>query len=100
MYNHVEDSGNRQELYSRCVAAWGYPAQIMQVAEECIELALACHHYLRDNRSSSADAIVEEIADVELMIGQLKHMLYINDNEVAQVKARKVARLEAMLGEE
>ncbi len=87
-------------LYARCVSAWGAPAQITQAAEECLELALACHHYLRDGRFKDKEEITEEIADVELMIGQLKYMLSIAERDVACWKSAKEERLHCMLNAE
>ena len=87
-------------LYKRCVSKWGVSAQITQAAEECIELALACHHYLRDSRLKNKEEITEEIADVELMIGQLKYMLSIDERDVECWKSAKEERLHSMLNRE
>ena len=58
------------ELYAKAIVAWGAEAQLLMLCEESNELALAVHHYLRGR--TDRGHIAEEIADVELMLEQIK----------------------------
>jgi len=62
-----------QQLCARAIEKWGAQAQLLMVAEECSELAVAVLHYERGR--GDAGHIAEEMADVELMLEQLRMML-------------------------
>jgi len=59
-----------RELYDECIEFWGVKAQLRQTQEECAELILAISHFLR-NRPNSLKNLVEETADVYLMLNQI-----------------------------
>ena len=59
-----------QKLYDDCIEFWGVEAQLHQVQEECAELILAISHFLR-NRPNGLKDMVEETADVYLMLNQI-----------------------------
>lgn len=61
-----------ESIYKEAEEKWGMYSQLNQMAEECSELAVAISHLLR-NRPEAIDEIIEEMADVEIMIGQLKY---------------------------
>ncbi len=81
-------------VYQRAIAQWGEDAQLKMVLEEMSELQKEICKLWRgkDNR----DAIAEEAADVEIMIGQLKVMLNIVE-DVRQHKRNKLLRLQKRL---
>ena len=64
---------------------YGYEAQSNQLVEECAELIQAVNKYRRagahigqptdSTESVALDNLVEEIADVELMLEQIKYLL-------------------------
>jgi hypothetical protein len=83
------------ELYRRALAAWGQYEQLLMLAEECSELAAACHRARRDMRHR-AHFVWEEIADVEIMCAQVTQALNAGD-AVAEIKAGKLRRLEQRL---
>ena len=67
---------------------YGYEAQSNQLVEECAELIQAVNKYRRvetglgqpvaeDKKAIARDNLVEEIADVELMLEQVKYLLQI-----------------------
>lgn len=64
--------------------------------EECSELQKAVLKYLRNKSSEVPIAIVEEIADVEIMIEQIKQEMYL-DNQVEVFKDNKLDRLQHTL---
>lgn len=86
---------NQKELYKRTIATWGVSAQMEMAVEEAAELIHAIQRYKRDGSSEKLQAIVEEAADVEIMIGQLREML--GDKHIDEAKAFKLARLEGRL---
>ena len=81
---------------------YGFDAQSNQLIEECAELIQAINKYKRQFlrgqpvRESSDktphDMIVEEIADVEVMLCQIKQMFGITELEIEDVAERKIER--------
>lgn len=76
---------------------YGYEAQSNQLVEECAELIQAVNKYRRvetglgqpvaeDKKAIARDNLVEEIADVELMLEQIKYLLQIPEDELLAVK--------------
>ena len=70
---------------------YGYEAQSNQLVEECAELIQAVNKYRRvetglgqpvaeDKKAIARDNLVEEIADVELMLEQVKYLLQIPED--------------------
>ena len=77
---------------------YGYEAQSNQLVEECAELIQAVNKYrlgqpvAEDKKAIARDNLVEEIADVELMLEQVKYLLQIPEDEILAVKTFKVNR--------
>jgi len=61
-----------QVLFDECLDFWGFDAQLKQLQEECLELALAISHYRR-NRPNVMENLIEELADVQLMSREIIH---------------------------
>jgi NTP pyrophosphatase (non-canonical NTP hydrolase) len=76
------------EILTTAIRTYGEKEQECQAIEECAELIQAINHKHRGRPSN----IPEEIADVEIMLEQLK---IINDcaNEVESIKKAKIERL-------
>ena len=76
------------EIFTAAIRAFGETAQENVAVEECAELIQAISHKHRGREHN----IAEEIADVEIMIEQLK---IINNchNEVAEIHKQKIERL-------
>ena len=81
----------------------GFDAQTNQLIEECAELIQAVNKYKRQflrgrpvressDRKTPRDMIVEEIADVEVMLCQIKQLFGITELEVEDVAERKIER--------
>ena len=80
---------------------YGEDAQSLQLAEECAELIQAIIKFRRakglgqttvvDYNAALAN-LIEEIADVELMIEQVKYLLDIPALELAKLKLGKIQR--------
>lgn len=79
-----------QEIYRQAIDKWGAEAQITMVFEEMAELQKELCKCLRgkDNRIEIAD----EIADVEIMLEQMK-VLFSIENGVERHKKLKLSRL-------
>lgn len=56
--------------YQRAVQAWGIVKQLGQVQEECGELITAINKYL--NRGKSDQNVIDEAADVRLLVNQVE----------------------------
>ncbi len=82
-------------IYERCVIEWGKTTQIVVVMEELAELIQACSKYIRNGKVTNN--LYNEIADVEIMIGQLKHIADIDEDKLAGWKATIIKGIEHRL---
>lgn len=76
------------EILSTAIRIFGAEAQKIVAIEECTELAQAITHEIRGREHN----IPEEIADVEIMLAQLK-LIYGCESEVERIKRQKLDRL-------
>lgn len=81
---------NKQELYVKLRTRFGDVAQTIVAIEELSELQKELCKWLRDSKRDITP-IVEEIADVRIMIEQLQAMLGC-DNCVEQIMKEKLQR--------
>lgn len=100
-YDFNQYMTENNNLYKRAIAQWGKPLQMIMALEEMAELQKELTKNMRgkDNKV----AICEEIADVDIMLGQLKVMFdgqELKDGTVVEIaKKIKLERLERMLNE-
>lgn len=82
------------ETFAHAIVKWGAQAQVMMVYEEMAELQKElCKNWRgKDN----IEQIADEVADVEIMLDQLK-MIYEIEDKVREHRAFKVARLRQRL---
>lgn len=78
------------DIYEKAVIKFGKTPQLIMAMEEMSELIQGLSKDIRGKRNE--DNISEEIADVEIMIAQLK-IIYQNDAEVEKWKTDKLFRL-------
>ena len=79
---------------------YGLAKQQRQLAEECAELIQATSKYVRFQEESYAltvdwtylQNVIEEIADVEVMLDEIKYLLHINSEAVEEIKNNKIQR--------
>jgi NTP pyrophosphatase (non-canonical NTP hydrolase) len=83
------------DLYRATLEKWGGEAQYDQAIEECAELIAALKHFKRGRIGE--EAVIAELADVCLMVGQLTYML--GEERVATAVREKVAKLRRLLEE-
>lgn len=74
----------------RIARHYGFRHQAIKTAEEASELAAVMLQYIQGRAGRSA--VVEEIADVNIMLMQLTELMQISGCEMEQVMQRKVVR--------
>ena len=92
----------RKKLYCKTFEKWGFNLQMGMLMEECAELIQATHKIIRlsNYNREKWERLIEELADVEIMIEQIKLGLDGHNLEyrVEKVKNNKLKRLKEMLG--
>lgn len=83
------------ELYQRCIDKWGIGLQMNMLIEESSELITVISRIMR-GRDKILNNLIEEIADVELLLGQIKYVYNIEEMVLIE-KDRKIERLEKRL---
>lgn len=82
-----------EKIFKKSIEVYGKESQSRQAMEECAELVQAINKCLRyPNKEECKDNLIEEIADVEIMLYQLKEMFYKNETEVHEWKEKKAKR--------
>lgn len=89
-------------LYRKALNTWGQLAQIDMAVEECAELIKALCKWKRGLDNETVDPLLEEMADVEIMLEQLKMIYnykYSNGaiDKFKDIKRQKLERLEKRL---
>ena len=85
----------RKEIYEKALKTWGTQAQIMMALEEMSELTKElCKHFR--GRPNGAE-IIDEVADVTIMMEQLRLIFRINEAVCEQMDV-KMLRLKKRLG--
>ena len=94
-YSKVQEA----DLYKQALATWGIGSQLMMAIEEMSELTKEICKYRRfqDKQASYRENIKEEIADVLIMIEQLKYIFKYTDEDIDLVKQIKLNKLEKYL---
>lgn len=85
-------------LYDMALKKWGPLAQLNQLNEECAELIVAGSHLMRESTTQHYRDVVEEVIDVEIMLGQLKLLLNVAESDWKIARSEKLARLAQRLG--
>lgn len=91
----------RKKLYKKAIVKWGHTLQLIILMEEAAELIQATSKVLRkgDKKKSVWQGLAEEIADVEIMIEQIKLSTDWQrlEERVEAAKQDKLLRLKFML---
>lgn len=82
-------------LYKQMLEKWGAESQVLKFCEESGELTQALVKQIQKGRWKNR--LIEEIADVELMLGQMKYIFEISDKEVKKLKIEKVKKIKNKL---
>lgn len=84
-----------KKLYQRALRVWGKKPQMLQVVEEMAELTKEILKNVNREKDNIPE-LIEEAADVEIMLGQLK-CCYGIEQQVADYKADKLKLIESRL---
>lgn len=84
-----------KDVLLTAIERYGKEPQWRQLQEECAELIAAVSHFLR-KREDGGSALVEEIADVEIMLMQAR-LLIGNDALIDALVEKKIKRLRERL---
>lgn len=94
---------SEERLYAKAINHWGPYNQLYMVIEEASELIKALCKANRRGLPALKDDIAEEMADMEIMLGQLHVLMRMEDPEFEQgfaiIKAKKFARLRGIVEE-
>ena len=82
-----------REIYARTISKWGEKAQYDQAIEECAELIVSLQHFARGKADKAT--VVNELADVYLMVGQLTYMF--GEDQLSESVEKKIAKLNLLL---
>lgn len=94
---------DRRDLYIAVLDKYGITAQTLMLAEECAELVKAaskCCRYIKRLEPGDSLAmtlvneLIEEMADVEIVVEQMQTEYYITRDQIEAVKEKKLIRLE------
>ena len=90
----VEFSKHEIETMQTALVQWGLEAQIGQAVEECAELIVALQKYVnRTPQEGNIERIIDEIADVEMMLAQIRLALSIDDESLRKRMEHKFSKL-------
>lgn len=87
---------DKTNLLKLAVEIYGIEAQCMMVVEECSELIKAV---CKLSRGGSIDDVLEEAADVQIMLDQIK-IMFDSTNKFSGIECMKLERLENRLNKE
>lgn len=85
------------DIYQRALKTWGKEPQMMQVIEEMSELIKEILKNI-NRKKDNINELIEETADVEIMLEQLKCCYNIKE-QVETYKAQKLLKIEKRLDE-
>jgi len=74
-YNDLLPCCMNYDVMDEAIGTWGEHWQLLQLCEEMNELAVEIHHKLR--KKDNFEDLVEERADVQLMLGQFDRIMQV-----------------------
>ena len=87
------DLEQRKKIYTQAKCLWGIGPQVDMMIEESSELTQALLKFRRDPSPERAIDVVQELADVEIMLEQMKMQFDRFNNNVETFKNAKIDRL-------
>jgi NTP pyrophosphatase (non-canonical NTP hydrolase) len=94
----VQFTENEIAVMQTALDLWGIEAQSDQTVEECAELIVALNkHIKRTPNSRTLDDVLDEIADVEMMLAQMRLAFGIDDAVLRERIERKFKKLETYI---
>jgi NTP pyrophosphatase (non-canonical NTP hydrolase) len=92
----IEFTEAEVKIMQTALDQWGVNAQVGQTVEECAELIVALQKYVIRKKATAED-ILDEIADVEMMLAQMRLVLGIDDDTLRKRIEYKFERLDQYL---
>jgi NTP pyrophosphatase (non-canonical NTP hydrolase) len=89
---YIDKVTETKRIFRQSLEKYGKEPQCRQAMEECAELIQAINKFLRYPNDKHYANLIEEIADVEIMLYQLKVMFNIDDDQVFAFKVEKAKR--------
>ena len=86
----------RQEVYKKAGEKWGQYAQMEMAIEEALEFALAVRKQIRKSDDNTFAHMVEEFADLEIMMEQVEQM-HSDSGFRDMVNAQKEFKIDRLL---
>ena len=81
------------DFYCEIIDKFGARNQMLKSVEELSELLqVLCKIMSADDGGVTKDKVIEEIADVEIMLNQIKIILDISEGEIESMKNYKIMR--------
>jgi NTP pyrophosphatase (non-canonical NTP hydrolase) len=80
----MDQREHQAALNQRALDAWGEKSQLNLVIEESAELIQALSKWQRKGFGAVPDSLIEELADVEIMLDQLKNICMRHDPSTAE----------------
>lgn len=84
---------HQQRIIHRAITIFGEKNQTMQTIEELMELQKALFENVHRG-TDNVKNIAEEVADVEIMLAQIKKIYQLDPNIIEQTKDYKLERLD------
>ena len=92
-----------EETLKQAIDLWGIDSQFRMLQEECAELIVATSHLLRNRSTSEMINVIEEIADVLIMIQQVvlhfDHHYFDGETMIHEYISQKMLRLKERIAE-
>jgi len=86
---------DNDKIIEKIIEEYGTDNQIFQLFEELGELIEAVNHYRRNK--TNKQRVIEELADTEFMMEQLKYIFNLSEYAIQDCKERNIARLTTKL---
>jgi len=101
MKMEVKFTEHQIEMMQIALEKWGLHEQVGQAIEECAELIVALQkHTNRSMQGDTVEKILDEIADVEMMLAQIRLAFDIDDKTLCERIKAKFDRLCRYLAED
>lgn len=81
-----------QDGIRRIIKHYKSQHQTLKLAEESVELADASFKLYKNKKDEDVEHLIEEVADVEVLIDQLKIIYPEMEKRISEYKTRKVKR--------
>ena len=101
VYETAKEEGDLNLVISKAIERYGVPLQTVVAMEEMAELqkelSKAIRGYIAFGKVDNTSGILEEVADVRIMLSQIAVMYDIHEDEVKEVMRSKLMRLNSRL---